>query len=560
MRRVPVLRVTVTNRSQNLRADRRPLFDARKCTSRALLCKETRVHLVTDVSLNLRQCFLLQGSFATPRLSIPSRAHRLDVERPVHLLTKSPAYRYLARSPRQLSGAGIHSRRSFSTSLMCSSSKTVSKGTTLEEASAAVARKETLGRVQNAISEGFGKKYRVEIFGSIRYGVCSPRSDLDLVIIDPDRPHGIAPSALRPKLPSIYNIRKLDKLLRKQGFVDVIPIPTAKVPIGENNRTLFVSATSQPTVKFRDPKTNLDCDMNINDRLGLSNSMLIAHYCDLYPPLRLMLKTLKAWAKPLGHNSPGISDGPPTFSSYALALMTIALLQTEKALPNLQGSLPPKTNATDGQFWFRGVECDTRYDDSINRDNWNPPQDLTLSNALKRWFRFWGHDYDYKIQVVDIRLGSIPAPATRESPPEKIDSMRMLLRDPFILDKNVTGQIGHRWLKAFREDCRSVLEHIEAASNTVNREASNDIFSEQELVDDELDPRNEEASSAISSEVDDQSDPASPPMQKLDVDGEPDPTLRLIEAYTAGKKVVKFGKYKFVRTSKKSNRRKKKRR
>jgi hypothetical protein len=40
-----------------------------------------------------------------------------------------------------------------------------------------------------------------------------------------------------------------------------------------------------------------------------------------------MLKFIKGWAKPLGLNSPTVKGGPVTFSSYALALMTIGFLQ-----------------------------------------------------------------------------------------------------------------------------------------------------------------------------------------------------------------------------------------
>lgn len=80
-------------------------------------------------------------------------------------------------------------------------------------------------------------------------------------------------------------------------------------------------------VNFRDPETGLVGNININDRLGLSNTDLIKQYCDICPFLRPMLAFIKSWAKPLGYNNPSGPLPARTFSSYAFALMTIATLQ-----------------------------------------------------------------------------------------------------------------------------------------------------------------------------------------------------------------------------------------
>ena len=82
------------------------------------------------------------------------------------------------------------------------------------------------------------------------------------------------------------------------------------------------------TVKFRDPQSGLDCDINVNDRLGLINSSMIKEYCDAHPFVRPLLRAIKEWAKPLGLNYPSPVRGSPiSFSSYALTLMTISFLQ-----------------------------------------------------------------------------------------------------------------------------------------------------------------------------------------------------------------------------------------
>jgi len=81
------------------------------------------------------------------------------------------------------------------------------------------------------------------------------------------------------------------------------------------------------TVKFTDVNTGLHVDINCNEQLGLLNTYLIKHYCDLYQPLRPLLFFLKTWAKSHGFNDPSGGGGPVSFSSYCLTLMTISWLQ-----------------------------------------------------------------------------------------------------------------------------------------------------------------------------------------------------------------------------------------
>ena len=87
-------------------------------------------------------------------------------------------------------------------------------------------------------------------------------------------------------------------------------------------------------MKFKDSSTGLDCDLNVNERLGIHNSEMINEYCALSPVLRPLLFSIKEWAKPLGLNTPSGGLGiSVSFSSYALALMTIAFLQVRQLVP-----------------------------------------------------------------------------------------------------------------------------------------------------------------------------------------------------------------------------------
>jgi len=78
-------------------------------------------------------------------------------------------------------------------------------------------------------------------------------------------------------------------------------------------------------VKFKDPTTALECDINVNDQLGSINTSLIRHYVSMQPVLIPLLRLMKRWAKTVGMNSP--SKRPASFSSYTLTLMTIVWFQ-----------------------------------------------------------------------------------------------------------------------------------------------------------------------------------------------------------------------------------------
>ena len=58
-----------------------------------------------------------------------------------------------------------------------------------------LARSTTLRKIQTMIRQNYGANYRVELFGSTSYGVDSPTSDLDLVIMVRKRFHPQSPSS-----------------------------------------------------------------------------------------------------------------------------------------------------------------------------------------------------------------------------------------------------------------------------------------------------------------------------------------------------------------------------
>lgn len=81
-------------------------------------------------------------------------------------------------------------------------------------------------------------------------------------------------------------------------------------------------------VKFRDPKSGIRCDLNVNHQPGYWNSIMIGRYATLSPHLPRLMLAIKRWSRPIGLNNPSPSKRLAiTFSSYAFALMTIGFLQ-----------------------------------------------------------------------------------------------------------------------------------------------------------------------------------------------------------------------------------------
>ncbi|KAH9055138.1 hypothetical protein EDB83DRAFT_2521347 [Lactarius deliciosus] len=152
-------------------------------------------------------------------------------------------------------------------------------------------RQRTLAKITSTIQSNFGSEYRIQVFGSTQYGVDGKNSDLDLVVID------FAPDVDLNSLPRIYKISAVSTVLWKSGFQILQKVPNATVPI----------------VKFKDPSTDIQCDLNINDQLGSVNTSLIQQYCDILPVLRPLLLAIKRWARPLGYNSPA---GAPWGANY----------------------------------------------------------------------------------------------------------------------------------------------------------------------------------------------------------------------------------------------------
>ena len=171
----------------------------------------------------------------------------------------------------------------------------------------------------------FGKNAMVEAFGSSVTNLSIGTGDLDLCL------------SFKNKTPQKV-LRKLSGLLHEEGMEEIQLIPKARIPI----------------VKFKDPRSGLDVDISLDNRLAIYNSMMLKSYAQ-EPRLQQMVQMVKYWTSRRGINN--AFEG--TLSSYAWTLLCIqhAQISQPPLVPNRQSGADSKPLS------FQGKTFDVGYND-----------------------------------------------------------------------------------------------------------------------------------------------------------------------------------------------------
>ncbi|KAG0274789.1 hypothetical protein BGZ95_009471, partial [Linnemannia exigua] len=303
-------------------------------------------------------------------------------------------------------------------------------------------------------------------YGSRSYasGLGSESSDADLCITTEHFQHTA----------SYNNVRTVAQVLRRGGMTQVQPITNARVPI----------------VKFVDPTTKTNCDVNTNHVLGIHNSELIRCYTMIDDRVRPFLYSLKALVK-----KHGINDSSQAWlSSYAYVMMAIGFLQAQEppVLPALQ--VQPESQMTElyvqmnheGRGGRDVINC-TFDRDPKRYANFGAANTKTVGQLLIEFFEYYSRFYDYQTMEVNVRCGEgirvredISKAAARKNgnpntkPPQRgRGEKKLIVMDPFIRDRNVAGSCSGRhlvrvwstfeslYLTLSRGDFKDAFERIE---------------------------------------------------------------------------------------------------
>ena len=209
----------------------------------------------------------------------------------------------------------------------------------------------------------FGKNAIVEVFGSSVTNLSIGTGDLDLCLSFKNKP----PQKV---------LRKLSGLLHEEGMENIQLIPKARIPI----------------IKFKDPRSGLDVDISLDNRLAIYNSMMLKSYAQ-EERLQRMIQMVKYWASRRGINN--AFEG--TLSSYAWTLLSIqhAQLVQPPLAPNRQKDVDANP------ITFKG----TTYDVGFDHEHFATDNNQSLASLLISFFERYATRWDWENMVVSIRSG-----------------------------------------------------------------------------------------------------------------------------------------------------------
>ncbi|KAI1303387.1 hypothetical protein EDD11_005415 [Mortierella claussenii] len=299
--------------------------------------------------------------------------------------------------------------------------------------------------LQTTIANAFPEEdLKVEPYGSFVSGLLMASSDADFCIMGA-RVHDNQ---------QLNNMHHLANLLRKNGMTKVYAIPDAMVPI----------------VKFTDPRTNMECDLNTGNNLGVINSELIRIYTTLDDRVKPFLYMIKAICK-----AQGINDSRNGYlSSYAITWMGIVFLQQDAQVlnPNAEtnwgfGTIPilPKLqqqpfqrmkeltlrithNTKNATTLFTSlvnssrsdmVHC--RFDDNSDGQHTGAGKGNTksLARLLIEFFEFFSRRFNYVSMAISVGRAQMTPKTSRELHNEAGRSPTFRVVDPFLHHRNITG-------------------------------------------------------------------------------------------------------------------------
>ncbi|XP_068693679.1 poly(A) RNA polymerase GLD2-like [Montipora foliosa] len=164
-------------------------------------------------------------------------------------------------------------------------------------------------------------------------------------------------------------------------------------------RNCTVVPATVPILKFFDTRSGCECDININNTVGVRNTHLLRAYCGVDHRVQPLVVIVKKWAKNHGIND--ASQG--TLSSYALTLMVIHYLQgvcKPAVVPVLQKKYPKL-------FRFPEEMSDLSQQDPCKDIACNMSENRqSLGELLVGFFKYYAEDFRWDDHYISIAMGA----------------------------------------------------------------------------------------------------------------------------------------------------------
>ncbi|VDP72729.1 unnamed protein product [Echinostoma caproni] len=302
--------------------------------------------------------------------------------------------------------------------------------TSTRQSKAKYAKKVHLRNALLEVVSGVFKNAGLFIVGSSMNGFGSDQSDMDMCLT-------VTSQDLQQKKEAFAVLSQLLPPLRNCSFIRNLNLIRAKVPI----------------LKFRDTLAGVDCDLNVNNVVGIYNTHLLAMYTRIDWRVRPLGMFVKYWAQRMD-----IHDGSRgRLSTYPLLLMLIHYLQascTPPILPNLQARFPKIFN-----YACPLSELDMRLELPWAELRSNNP--ASLAELFVGFIHYYTNEFDFSRWAISVRNGA-PLPidmAIRRLPPHEqahtARSFKVFVEEPFcqsnaarsLYDDNVLSRIRQAFVK-----------------------------------------------------------------------------------------------------------------
>lgn len=210
-----------------------------------------------------------------------------------------------------------------------------------------------------------------------------------------------------------------------------------------------------PIVKMFDPIHRFACDIGINNSDALENTRMIKVYMDVDRRVRPLAMIIKYWTKRrvLNESATGM-----TLSSYTWINLIVNFLQVIKppVLPSLQArwhednpgkaSAPGSFNDERWWSWQYGIN---------NHDS--------LAQLLFRFFRYYGHEFDWENSVASVRTGKTLSKSEKSW--HLVQNNRLCVEEPFNTSRNLANTAEDSSVRGIQLEIRRAFDTLSSSAS-----------------------------------------------------------------------------------------------
>ena len=305
--------------------------------------------------------------------------------------------------------------------------------------------------IQNIATQEFGRATKVYLFGSTFSGLGMKGCDID-VYVETNIKNFSESEAVQ---------RMANRLKTFQSsFENVVDIPNARVPI----------------VKFSHIQTSLRCDISFKNQLSVLNTQFIKSCMDYDPRIRPITMCIRFWAMKYNLSGNGLEQ---KVNNYALTLMIIFYLQTQRMLPSVK-SLQENVK--------KGIYIDKKlvllgYEQDLSKWPRKKCQNRSTIELLEGFFVYFS-SFNYQDYIISPYFGQTILLKNSHS---KFKNIPICVQDPFEHDFCVTRNFATKqeavydWIEHFEltakiiQDVQSTILHTSFNCNS-NADGINNLI------------------------------------------------------------------------------------